>query len=200
MSAVIAFHTFRPEVHLDYYEQAALQLLTEEEEFRGSVAFVPQRWFNGYRPKATQPSAEVQPGDLLVHLAGVPNRTVVVQEWLKYVALTRNETTSTTLGESLTEWVHQFWERLAKARRLIDEGETLLADLSETNGDTEFAKPLVLDLTELRRILSEDSENVPAIELIMTEIEKSIVKLRETHHSDERNPDAALQAASWPRH
>ncbi|KAJ9651187.1 hypothetical protein H2198_009519 [Neophaeococcomyces mojaviensis] len=76
VARVIAYPLFKPEVHLEWPEQSAMQLtFNESAQYHEQVAYMPQHWFNGY-------IREVQPGDLLAHFAGVDNRHEEMDAWL----------------------------------------------------------------------------------------------------------------------
>lgn len=67
LMAVATFPYYHPEVELWKDEQSTMMYLLLDENPKyglGNVAYVPQRWFNAYH----EGDAEVQKGDLLVHL------------------------------------------------------------------------------------------------------------------------------------
>lgn len=93
LSALLAYRHFNPNTTLFWHEQSALVNLLEDPGFARHTQQVPWGWFNAYDAEALHRETEgvqrnysVQPGDLLVHLAGVQSRTVVMSIWLNNIA------------------------------------------------------------------------------------------------------------------
>ncbi|KAI9890685.1 MAG: hypothetical protein M1814_003754 [Vezdaea aestivalis] len=190
MAAIIAYRFYRPDASMTYHEQSAMSAILGEEMFWDSVIFVPQRWFNAYRPHATQPTAEVRSGDFLVHLAGVGGREGALKDWLQYARLTANDTISSTVSPELESAVHMFYDRFAEARGLIMEAEVALDNLGtpgEADGTYDPARELASDVVELRRLLSQDPENTDAIRLTVEDVGRGVERV---NHRPDLNPPA----------
>lgn len=95
-SCIIAFHTFKPEVKLQYSEQSAMEEMIEDVSihsiirsfnsgdlkktnvlvqgyWRRAVVHIPQYWLNGYpvyKEVVTPKPHEFRPGGLQIHFAG----------------------------------------------------------------------------------------------------------------------------------
>ncbi|KAK5946659.1 hypothetical protein PMZ80_000802 [Knufia obscura] len=73
---VAAYHYFNPEVDLPWPEQVAMQLvLNQTDDYHDRVVYMPQHLFNAY-------TADVEPGHLLVHFAGVADRDEKMEGWM----------------------------------------------------------------------------------------------------------------------
>ncbi|KAI9886185.1 MAG: hypothetical protein M1823_002037 [Watsoniomyces obsoletus] len=86
LSAVVAFTTFRPDTHLVFRDQSALEEVLKEDTFKNNVVRLPQRWFNAYQSGSLKESIQayqVRRGDLLVHFAGSPFREEAMSHWLE---------------------------------------------------------------------------------------------------------------------
>jgi len=84
-SAILSYRYYRPDAPLVFRDQSAMGALIKEPQFANHVAAAPQRWFNAYQGEHNETLApfQVRRGDLLVHLAGVPDREKRMGYWLE---------------------------------------------------------------------------------------------------------------------
>ena len=142
LSAVIAYPTFRPEVHLEFRDQSALEEILKEKPFKKNFAILPQRWINAYQAERdgsrTLPF-QVVPGDLLVHLPGVPQR----DEWMRhYLGIAERhwpkwevDLDSTNYSKEITDyWIEQqatLAKERTQAQRLAGEARKFLVEFKK---------------------------------------------------------------------
>lgn len=83
-SAILSFRFYRPEQHLQFRDQSAMDFLVQDEHFAPNVIRTPQRWFNAYQGEhnETLEAFQVRRGDLLVHFPGVRDRDERMRFWL----------------------------------------------------------------------------------------------------------------------
>ncbi|KAK0813681.1 hypothetical protein LTR75_004494 [Friedmanniomyces endolithicus] len=83
-SAILSYRYYRPDAPLVFRDQSAMGALIREPQFANHIVAAPQRWFNAYQGEHNETLApfQVRRGDLLVHLAGVPDREKRMGYWL----------------------------------------------------------------------------------------------------------------------
>ncbi|KAK0852452.1 hypothetical protein LTR03_003430 [Friedmanniomyces endolithicus] len=83
-SAILSYRYYRPDAPLVFRDQSAMGALIQEPQFASHTVAAPQRWFNAYQGEHNETLApfQVRRGDLLVHLAGVPDREKRMGYWL----------------------------------------------------------------------------------------------------------------------
>ncbi|OCK82150.1 glycosyltransferase family 34 protein, partial [Lepidopterella palustris CBS 459.81] len=83
-SAILSFRFYRPDQHLTFRDQSAMDFLLQDDHFSPNVIRAPQRWFNAYQGEVNETLApfQVRRGDLLVHFAGVGDRDERMRYWL----------------------------------------------------------------------------------------------------------------------
>ncbi|KAK1074912.1 hypothetical protein LTR74_000756 [Friedmanniomyces endolithicus] len=83
-SAILSYRYYRPDAPLVFRDQSAMGALIQEPHFANHIVAAPQRWFNAYQGEHNETLApfQVRRGDLLVHLAGVPDREKRMGYWL----------------------------------------------------------------------------------------------------------------------
>lgn len=141
LSAVIAFHTFKPEVELKYSEQSALEEMIEDVSlnsflselklinpvyiqsyWRKSVVHVPQYWFNAYPASSKETTSprphEFRPGGLQIHFAGNRDgkRPERMENWMN-IAEQNIAPYNVPLDQvGLAEDIQAFWAHLSEER------------------------------------------------------------------------------------
>ncbi|KAL9129277.1 MAG: hypothetical protein Q9217_002224 [Psora testacea] len=180
ISAVIAFPILRPEVKLEYKDQAAFGELLKEKEFKNNHIIVPQRWFNAYQRELDddqQRSFQINRGDLLVHFPGVPHRHERMRTFIdraeRHLPEWELDVANTTLPREIEEFWIQEHQKLAKVRdeavRVDEEAEALVKSMEgwmgrfgrELEGEKEES---IRDAVEaLKRTLYERGDDVDAV-------------------------------------
>lgn len=128
-TAILALRYYRPGVDLPFTEQSAMGILIDEPQFRESVVWTPQWWFNAYpRPKedfsllredALEQKAEelhARRGDFLVHFAGRGDREEAMTPWLKKAESAMTGWALETPERHLDEEISRFWEMWRRAK------------------------------------------------------------------------------------
>lgn len=123
LSAVIAFHTFKPEVELKYSEQSALEEMIEDSYWRRSVVHVPQYWFNAYPASAKEITKrrphEFRQGGLQIHFAGnrdgkKPER---METWMDLAEQQITPYNAPVEQVALLDDIRDFWAKLSEKRK-----------------------------------------------------------------------------------
>jgi len=122
LSAVLAFHTYNPDVPLKYTEQSGLEKVMLLEEFRDSVVYMPQRWFNAF-PTGRRKDAAHKAGDLLIHFASNRDgsRLDRMTKWMDIIDQHLPEWEVPLEQSSLPGDVRKFWEMEAAERKEKEE-------------------------------------------------------------------------------
>ena len=143
MSKVLAYPLFRPDVDLGRSaDQSAMELVAQEEGFRGATLYQPRVWYNTYE---FHHGYEGDAGRMLVHFPGLEqDRWAHMAKWLMIVEGAQAAKWRIALEE--TEYpgeIHSFWSALRGAREVLqsaqlwvkshpDVGPNLMATLAET--------------------------------------------------------------------
>ena len=128
LTAILTYPIYRPEEELPLRDQSAMAEVLKMPRFKRHTAVVPMRWFNGYH-RVINESADhmmVKPGDLLVHLAGVPDRFTVMEEYLQKVEQHLPEYEVQYKDTFYDVEIKQFWRDFVEERK---QKETELASL-----------------------------------------------------------------------
>ncbi|OAK93952.1 hypothetical protein IQ06DRAFT_235221 [Phaeosphaeriaceae sp. SRC1lsM3a] len=70
-ASALSVREYVPEAVLKYTEQSGMEMTIERPWWNSSVAYVPQRWFNGFPPnrRSSNSTSAARPGSLLIHFA-----------------------------------------------------------------------------------------------------------------------------------
>jgi len=162
MTTILTFPIYKPDEPLPLRDQTAMEEVLRMSRFSRHTAIVPMKWFNGYH-RVINESADhmmARPGDLLVHLAGVPDRFAVMEQWLQKVEEHLPEYEAEYKQTSYQQDIRKFWEEYAEKRLQTEkEVEQLTNEAKEL--EKEY-KPMVTDrIDELKR--KADAETVKKI-------------------------------------
>jgi len=121
LTTILTYPIYKPEEPLPLRDQTAMANILQMPRFKRHTAVVPMHWFNAYH-RVINASAEdmmAKPGDLLVHLAGVPDRFAVMEEWLRKVEdkIGGFEVEYAELG--LREEIGAFWRGFEAERKRV---------------------------------------------------------------------------------
>lgn len=122
LNSVLAWPLLKPYVDLPWRDQSALSYVLEEyEDFSRAAVYCPSRWFNPYKrsDNGELPITEnlpldmiVHPGDLLVHMAGVPGE-IRGEIMMAYIAISEQERPEWSVSLEAIGYVNEtalFWE------------------------------------------------------------------------------------------
>lgn len=126
-TAILAFRHYKPDVHLRFGEQSAMEHVLRTEEFRYNAQYVPQHWFNGYERERADifearesvvgmEEREVRRGDYLVHFAGRRYRHLVMNEWADMVGRMGDVWQEKKVLRSINAEVQKFWREVGDQR------------------------------------------------------------------------------------
>ncbi|KAF2788667.1 glycosyltransferase family 34 protein [Melanomma pulvis-pyrius CBS 109.77] len=119
-ASALSIREYQPEIPLKYTEQSGMEEVIKRPWWSTSVAYVPQRWFNGFPPDKKglakgKPSAS-RPGSLLIHFAS--NRDGLRPERMaQWGEVAKNRTAEWDKPASETGYlkeIAEYWERLGK--------------------------------------------------------------------------------------
>jgi hypothetical protein len=122
-AAGLSYPIYKPDVHLRFDEQTALEFLIQEEKWANNTMHVPQRWFNAYHhfgrdddipPEWNWTNGYQEPGDLLVHLPGTDDfRSQLIDEWLDKTRYEHEKYCLPLDETTYPEEIKAFWENRA---------------------------------------------------------------------------------------
>ncbi|XP_014556616.1 glycosyltransferase family 34 protein [Bipolaris victoriae FI3] len=119
-ASALSIREYQPEIQLKYTEQSGMEEVVKRDNWNNTVAYVPQRWFNGFPPTkkdlaAGKPSAS-RPGSLLIHFAS--NRDGKRPERMAHwSAIAKKRTAAWDKPVEDTGYakeIMEYWERLGK--------------------------------------------------------------------------------------
>jgi hypothetical protein len=122
LTAILTYPIYRPDEELPLRDQSAMAEVLKMPRFKRHTAVVPMRWFNGYH-RVINESADhmmARPGDLLVHLAGVPERFAVMEEYLQKVDQHLPEYELQYKETFYDGDIKQFWRDFAEERKEME--------------------------------------------------------------------------------
>ncbi|KAF2652599.1 glycosyltransferase family 34 protein [Lophiostoma macrostomum CBS 122681] len=127
-ASALSIREYQPEIPLKYTEQSGMEEAIKRPWWANSVAYVPQRWFNGFPPSddSSDPQnqrkpATARPGSLLIHFAS--NRDGLRPERMaRWGNMAKNRTESTwdkPLEETgYVKEIAEYWERVGKGESM----------------------------------------------------------------------------------
>ncbi|KAF2867466.1 hypothetical protein BDV95DRAFT_610857 [Massariosphaeria phaeospora] len=119
-ASALSIREYEPNIKLKYTEQSAMEEVMKRPWWASGVAYVPQRWFNGFPPnddddKRNKPASS-RPGSLLIHFASNRDglRPDRMAHWGK-IAKTRTAEWDKPANETgyLNE-IAEYWERIGR--------------------------------------------------------------------------------------
>lgn len=127
LSVIMAYRVFYPDEHLRFEEQTALEVVLQEEKYRYNHIQVPQRWFNAYiggELDSTMSPWQVRRGDMLVHFAGVGDKSKRMKFWLNRAEQRLPDWELELIQTSYPTEVEEFW---TKQQRTLDDEKGAIA-------------------------------------------------------------------------
>lgn len=136
-TAIVAYRHFKPNDELTFRDQTAMSNLIATSPFVERVAFVPQRWFNAYqggRDGSTR-EFEARRGDLLVHFAGVSDRTEAMTYWCEKAEQHLPDWELDVVKTSYPRETREYWSEAKRnrteSRRIIDDNKLAILRIEE---------------------------------------------------------------------
>ncbi|KAF2202345.1 hypothetical protein GQ43DRAFT_392364 [Delitschia confertaspora ATCC 74209] len=125
-AAALSLHEYHPEITLKYTEQSAMEEAIKVPWRQKSVAFVPQRWFNGYPPIGNAQDQKApriaRPGSVLIHFAGNRDggRPQRIAHWHE-VAKNRTAEWDKPANQTMyLQEIEEYWDRLYRGEEMDD--------------------------------------------------------------------------------
>lgn len=126
-SDVLAFPHYKPNVHLPFSEQTAMEILLKEDRYKDNVRYTPQHWFNAWPQEEghTQDFAvrndtagleewAVRRGDFAVHFAGCRNKEEEITGYSEAAHQVGNVWESGRVQRDVSTEVDAFWSQSGK--------------------------------------------------------------------------------------
>ncbi|PFH60161.1 hypothetical protein XA68_11375 [Ophiocordyceps unilateralis] len=127
LSDTLAFPRFKPDVHLTFTEQSAMENLLREDRYKDGVRYVPQHWFNAW-PQQEGRSGEyatldnttkldkwaVRRGDFLVHFAGCSDKEREVTGFTETARQVGNVWESGRALRDVSAEIAEFWSNSSR--------------------------------------------------------------------------------------
>ncbi|KAK0947554.1 hypothetical protein LTR29_001162 [Friedmanniomyces endolithicus] len=128
-SAILSYRYYRPDAPLVFRDQSAMGALIQEPQFASHTVAAPQRWFNAYQGEHNETLApfQVRRGDLLVHLAGVPDREKRMGYWLDRAEQHLDDWEIPFKSTSYPQEAKDFWNEQRRSKSELLSGTRLKA-------------------------------------------------------------------------
>ena len=142
LADALAIPSLLPEIPIRWADQTAMLESFSRPQFREGVLFQPVHWYNEFQIQQNQmtDNPNVHPGDMLIHFAGIPTKSTLMESWLDKVENTPERWAVPLENTSYPEDVTAFWETYGRAKDLLDRAnDTLSSEL----GDAEIRTPVV---------------------------------------------------------
>ncbi|SMQ51251.1 unnamed protein product [Zymoseptoria tritici ST99CH_3D7] len=129
LSSILAYRTFRPDEELDFTEQSAMARVLELDQYGHHAVECPPQWFNAYPNDGGDPIVHYDhlPGQLLVHFAGIGDKTEAIGEWVGKLEANRSHWEMLVGSTNYEQQIMEFWDGLdeehAIQQRLKEEKE-----------------------------------------------------------------------------
>jgi hypothetical protein len=119
LAGIVSFRDYRPDTHLTFRDQSAMDFLLRERKFAKHVVRAPQRWFNAYQGEANETLApfQIRRGDFLVHFPGVGNREERMRYWCERAEAHAPEWEMDVQYTGYPNEVKAFWSDLRVQKR-----------------------------------------------------------------------------------
>ncbi len=199
MSAVVAFQTYRPDFHLNFRDQSALDEMLKDPKFRDGVMYLPQRWFNAYQGELNETLGpfQMRRGDFLVHFAGVVNRDERMRLWMERAEQHLPEWEIDLIHTSYPTETREYWEgkkmeieglqsalreTVEGAEKLLEHTESLMREFSHMLSPQD-RENIPARMAALRTVLNEHREDKIAIEGAIGELRMASNPLRSLEES-----------------
>lgn len=123
LTTILTYPIYRPDEELPLRDQTAMAEVLKMPRFSRHTAIVPMKWFNGYHRVINETADHMlaHPGDLLVHLAGVPDRFAVMEHWLQKVDDHSLEYEIPYAQTAYKQEIRKFWEDFAKEKEVREQ-------------------------------------------------------------------------------
>jgi hypothetical protein len=211
MSAVVAFTTYRPDFHLTFRDQSALDEMLKEPRFRENVLYLPQRWFNAYQGELNETLGpfQMRRGDFLVHFAGVPNRDERMRIWMERAERHLPEWEIDLIHTSYPTETHEYWEErrieveakqkaltesVKSAQKLLETAESLMREFSQSLASSE-REAIPTRILALKQILHKHRGDKSAIDSAANELRIAAFPLRNLEETSRKGVVKAAHLA-----
>ncbi|KJZ76140.1 hypothetical protein HIM_04596 [Hirsutella minnesotensis 3608] len=128
ISDILAFPRYKPDVHLPFSEQTAMEILLKEDRYKDNVRYTPQHWFNAwpeveghaqdYVTRDNMSGMEewsIRRGDFLVHFAGCEDKEREVKGFIEAGRQVGNVWESDRAQRDVSTEVEAFWSENASS-------------------------------------------------------------------------------------
>ncbi|PVI02386.1 glycosyltransferase family 34 protein [Periconia macrospinosa] len=120
LASVLSIREYRPDVVLKYTEQSGMEEVIKRPWWNSSVAYIPQRWFNGFPPNADvehdNAISHSRPGSLLIHFASNRDglRPQRMAQWGEVARKRVSEWDKPVEETYYLEEIAEYWERVGR--------------------------------------------------------------------------------------
>ncbi|KAG6029329.1 hypothetical protein E4U41_000392 [Claviceps citrina] len=174
LADIMAYPDFEPDTELPFAEQSAMSLLLQRRKFINHFAKIPQRWFNSYpHTPGTPETSWVQPGDFLLHFAGVGNRDFYMNHWADESEALGPKWNVPLANTTYPEETKRFWEGVKSTYKVrtahwangtkhlqasMDEANKLVTEWTNTSYNSTDKFSSLLKAQETAKKLAEESK------------------------------------------
>ena len=201
LSAVVAYRMYRPYAELQYRDQSALVSVLEERHFKKNYSLLPQRWINAIWIEGgdeTTKSFQVQPGHLLVHFPGHPQRDEIMKKYLDRVDRHMKEWELDYKSTNYSAEINEYWaqqqgileEQKAEALSIINDAKELLTKVNtkmtahQTDLDSDDADRIGRRIKSLKIALHVNINDTETIQ----QASDNLREVRFTKNHNRKNP------------
>ncbi|CZT24895.1 uncharacterized protein RCC_10623 [Ramularia collo-cygni] len=112
LSSIVAYRTFKPEEDLPFTEQSAMEKVLELDQYKDGAVECPPRWFNSYPNDGDESNINFHhaPGQLLVHFAGIEDKSKAIGEWVKKLETDREKWEMPLSRTNYEQRIAEFWD------------------------------------------------------------------------------------------
>lgn len=187
LSSVLAYRTFRPEDDLPFTEQSAMEKVMQMDKYKVGAVQCPPQWFNSYPGDGDEGDVHFdhRPGQLLVHFAGVGDKSKAISEWIDRLEANRTRWEMPLSETNYERQIEEFWRGLEEERLQHKDEKTAAEDESTREEGT------MREVGEEEED-KEDKEQDRADEAKAKEIiEKTTTQ---TDDNDQKSPEGSLDS------
>ena len=125
LSSIVSFRTYRPEEELEFTEQSAMEKVMQMEKYKDHLVQCPPQWWNAYPSDGGEEAVHFdhRPGQLLVHFAGIGDKSKAIDEWLDKLEHQRYLYEMPASGTNYKPQIEAFWQGLDDEREAADSND-----------------------------------------------------------------------------
>lgn len=164
LSSIIAYRSFRPLDELPFTEQSAMEKVLQMNKYRDGALEVPPQWFNAYPSDGGEKDVHFdhRPGQLLVHFAGIGDKSKAIGEWLDKLEKDRAVWELPLRETNYQSQIKAFWDEKEKEYKFKQEDEMKKAEDKKKADEQKKIEKAKSDKANLNEAIKEAAEKKKA--------------------------------------